>query len=285
MLDGPLGWHRVDHHVQVSSTSDVALEQARAGTPPGLVVVADHQTAGRGRRGRPWDDGGADGTVRSLLATAVLPAPDREVTLAPLAVGLAVVDALRRHGATPTLKWPNDVLLVDVPAGSAPGGGSGAAPDAAPSGVGTSQRLPTAKCAGILVDRHHLPQGEVLLVGIGIDLDWRDVRRDGDASAWTSLAEATGTAPDRGELLADLLRGLAVWSRSVPTAPTRLLLSYRDGCATIGQHVRVTFPDGQQLNGRAVDLDREGRLVVDSPEVGQVAITAGDVEHVRPSGA
>ena len=79
---------------------------------------------------------------------------------------------------------------------------------------------------------------------------------------------------DRGEVLADLLRGLAVWVRSVPTDPLRLLVAYRDACATIGQRVRVGLPDGEVLEGRATDLDRQGRLVVDTADAGPVAVMA-----------
>lgn len=265
LLGGPLGWHSLVHEAEVTSTSDVALEVVREGTPPGFVVVADHQTAGRGRQGRPWDDASAGDRVRSLTASAAVGVPASDASLTPLAAGLAVADALRRAGAAPTLKWPNDVLL--------------------PTADGTP-----AKAAGILVERHAVRAsggpaggGDVLIVGIGIDLDWRDVPRDGDAATWTSVAETTGRDVDRADVLADLLRGLSVWLRSVPSDPLRLLVAYRDNCATIGNDVRVTFPDGEVLAGRAVDLDRQGRLVVEAPDVGQVAVTAGDVEHVRPA--
>ncbi len=264
MLGGPLGWHTLRHEPSVTSTSDLVLAAARAGSPPGLVVVADHQSAGRGRQGRPWQDASADGRVRSLTASVLVDLPTANAGLVPLAAGLAAADALRRAGVSPLLKWPNDVLL------GVPGGGA-------------------AKAAGILVERHTVGreagrQGrEVLIVGVGIDLDWRDLPRDGEAAGWTSVAEASGSDIDRGDVLADLLRGLAVWSRSVPNDPLRLLMAYRDACATIGSAVRVTFPDGEVLEGEAVDLDRDGRLVVDSAVTGQVAITAGDVEHVRAS--
>jgi BirA family transcriptional regulator, biotin operon repressor / biotin---[acetyl-CoA-carboxylase] ligase len=263
LLGGPLGWHTVRHEGTVTSTSDVALELLREGVPPGLAVVADHQTAGRGRQGRPWDDRSAGGEVRSLTVSFALPLPAASASLVPLAAGLAVADALRRAGASPVLKWPNDVLLP------MPGPDADTAP----------------KCAGILVERHHLggATGEVVIIGIGIDLDWRDLARVGDELRWTSVAEMTGREPDRGAVLADLLRGLAVWVRSLAEAPDRLLVAYRDACVTIGQHVRVDFPDGEQLTGRAVDLEREGRLVIDADHVGQVAVTAGDVHHVRPA--
>jgi BirA family transcriptional regulator, biotin operon repressor / biotin---[acetyl-CoA-carboxylase] ligase len=264
LLGGPLGWHTLRHEAEVTSTNDVALAAVRSGTPPGLVVVADHQTAGRGRQGRPWDDVSAPGEVRSLTVSAVVELPAENASLTPLAAGLAVADALRRAGASPALKWPNDVLL--------------------PTGGGM------AKAAGILVERHALPSGgtarsagDVLVIGIGIDLDWRDVPREGPAAAWTSVAESTGREIARGDVLADLLRGLSVWTRSVASEPLRLLVGYRDACATIGSQVRITFPDGEVLEGTATDLDREGRLVVDAPGAGQVAVTAGDVEHLRPA--
>jgi BirA family transcriptional regulator, biotin operon repressor / biotin---[acetyl-CoA-carboxylase] ligase len=262
LLGGPLGWHTVVHEAEVTSTNDAALQRVRDGVPPGLVVVADHQTAGRGRLGRPWadasDEAAAGGEVRSLTVSTVVALPDAHAGLVPLAVGLAVADALGRAGAAPALKWPNDVLL--------------------PVADGA-----LAKAAGVLVERHALPQGEVLVIGTGIDLDWRHVDRSGEAAAWTSVAESTGRDVDRGDVLADLLRGQAVWLRSLATDPVQLLTSYRDACATIGGSVRVTFPDGEVLEGRAVDLDRDGRLVVEAPGAAPVAVTAGDVEHVRPA--
>jgi BirA family transcriptional regulator, biotin operon repressor / biotin---[acetyl-CoA-carboxylase] ligase len=262
LLGGPLGWHSLVHLPEVTSTNDEVLARLRDGSPPGLVVVADHQTAGRGRLGRPWDDASAGATsgaeVRSLTVSTAVALPEAHAGLVPLAVGLAVADTFRRAGTAPALKWPNDVLLPT------PDGG-------------------LAKAAGVLVERHTVAGRDVLVIGTGLDLDWRHVDRTGDAATWTSVAEATGGEVDRGEVLADLLRGEAVWLRSLATDPVRLLGAYRDACATIGREVEVTLPDGEVLRGRAVDLDRDGRLVVDAADHGRVAVTAGDVRHVRPS--
>jgi BirA family transcriptional regulator, biotin operon repressor / biotin---[acetyl-CoA-carboxylase] ligase len=251
LLSGPVLWHHLEHLDEVDSTNDLALEHARDGTPPGLVVVADRQRAGRGRAGRGWRDHVSAFGPASLLCTMTVAVPEANAGLVPLAAGLALADALRRQGARPALKWPNDVLLDEQ------------------------------KTAGILVERHGLAAGaEVLLIGVGCNLDWRGLDRPDDEIAWTSVAEQTGAPVDRGEVLADLLRGLATWLRSVPTDPLRLLVAYRDACATIGREVRVSFPDGEQLVGRAADLDREGRLVVDTPQ-GPLAVNAGDVRHLR----
>jgi BirA family transcriptional regulator, biotin operon repressor / biotin---[acetyl-CoA-carboxylase] ligase len=251
LLSGPVLWHHLEHHAEVDSTNDVALEQTRRGTPPGLVVVADRQRRGRGRAGRDWQDRDGESGPASLLCTVTAAVPEANAGLVPFAAGLALADALRRQDAHPALKWPNDVLLGE------------------------------RKTAGILVERHGLPRGaEVLLIGIGCNLDWRGVDRPDDEIAWTSVAEETGTDVDRGDVLADLLRGLATWLRSVPTDPLRLLVAYRDACATMGRHVRVSFPDGERIEGRATDLDRDGRLVVET-ERGAVAVNAGDVLHLR----
>jgi BirA family transcriptional regulator, biotin operon repressor / biotin---[acetyl-CoA-carboxylase] ligase len=251
LLEGPALWHRVDHHAEVGSTNDVALEQARAGVPAGLVVVADRQSRGRGRSGRDWEDRHTHAGAGSLLCTAVIRDPATGGGLVPLAAGLAVADAVRRQGARPRLKWPNDVLIDGD------------------------------KCAGILVERHAVGDGHVLLVGMGINTDWRGVERSDEQAAWISVAEKTGRDVDRGALLVDLLRGLATWVQSLQTDPLRLLVTYRDASETIDRDVRVSFPDGDQLTGRAVDLDREGRLVVETPQ-GAVAVNAGDIEHLRP---
>jgi BirA family transcriptional regulator, biotin operon repressor / biotin---[acetyl-CoA-carboxylase] ligase len=250
LLTGPLGWHTVEHLHEVTSTNDVALERAREGVPDGHVVVADHQTAGRGRGGHRWDDAPDD--EASLLVSVVLAPPPQHAQLVSLAGGLALADAIRRVGARPALKWPNDVLLDD------------------------------RKCAGVLTERHQIGERGVVIVGLGLDVDWRGTVREGEAANWTSVAESADRGDvDRGDVLVDLLRALATWVRSVPSDPLRLLTTYRDGCVTIGRDVEVDLPDGTTLRGRAVDLDREGRLVVDRGGQ-QLAVNAGDVRHLAP---
>lgn len=248
-LSGPSLWHTVEHLEQVTSTNDVARERVESGARPGLIVVADHQTRGRGRAGRDWQDPGALDPSRSLLSSYVVGLPVEGATLVPLAAGLAVADGLRRQGVTSRLKWPNDVLVDG------------------------------RKCAGILVERHTPGARDgFLVIGIGVNVDWRGVPRD-DTARWTSAAEHTERDVDRFELLADLMRSLAAWLTSLPRDPQRLLLTYREDCASIGQHVRVDFPDGEQLEGVARDLDTQGRLVVDTDR-GAVAVNAGDVTHL-----
>lgn len=256
-LSGPSYWTDVEHLPETTSTNDVAAERARAGSPGGLLVVADRQTAGRGRAGRTWLDPETDRADASLMVSFLVGVPPTGVTLVPLAVGVAVADALHRQGVDVSLKWPNDVL------------------------VQTDHLEQPAKCAGILAERHEDPDvGGFLVLGTGIDVDWRGVERQGDAAAWTSVAEVLGRDVDRWDILADLMRSLSTWLLEIPRDPQRLLDAYRGRCRTLGMDVKVTTPRGEVV-GRAVDLDDDGGLIVDTAD-GRVAVTVGDVEHVRP---
>lgn len=243
-----------EHLETVTSTNDVALAAVGEGRRLGLVVSADRQTAGRGRRGRSWtDDVAGPGGPGNLAVSVVVPTPRRQAGLTPLVAGLAVAASYRAAGARPTLKWPNDVLLEG------------------------------RKAAGILVERHTPPRGDVVVIGCGLDLDWRGTPRDGEATAWTSLAESLGAAVDRGAVLAGLLSALDAALTDLVTSEATaaaLLDRYRAGCSTIGAEVEVELPGGARLAGRAVDLDAEGLLVVDTGRE-RVTVRAGDVS-IRP---
>lgn len=225
----------------VGSTNTIVADRAASGEPPGLVVAAERQTAGRGRVDRTWVDqpGG------SLAVTALIAAPGRP-TLVPLAAGLAVADAAAAQGVATQLKWPNDVLTVDG-----------------------------RKCSGILVET---VGGGSLAVGIGVNVDWRQRSADVDPS-WGSLAEGRGGDVDRWELLRDLLRSLDGHLTQVEETPDDLLAVYRGRCVTLGREVRVELSEGVVV-GTAEDVVADGALVVRSGDA-TVTIHAGDVHHVR----
>lgn len=257
-LSGPSYWSAFEHVAGTTSTNDVAAARAREGAPGGLVVVADRQSAGRGRAGRAWVDPQGGREDASLLVSFLVGVPPTGVTLVPLAIGVAVADALHRQGVDASLKWPNDVL------------------------VQTDHLEAPAKCAGILAERHEDPtHGGFLVLGVGVDVDWRGTERTGEAAGWTSLAEVLGADVDRWDVLADLMRSLSAWLLDVPRDPSRLLDAYRGRCRTLGLDIRATTPGGE-IVGRAVALDPDGGLVVDTAD-GTVTVTAGDVEHVRPA--
>lgn len=253
LADGPAYWHRVEHHEEVGSTNDLALDAVREGVPPGLVITADRQTAGRGRRGRTWEDRPAGA---SLAVSVTIPALTDHRTLVPLVAGVALGDALRRLGLRVGLKWPNDVLL-ELPV-----------TDADPS---RSLR----KVAGILAEA--LPAG--IVIGTGVNIDFRGLEPIAGA---TSVAEVLGREVDRWVLLQGYLRALEAWFRDLEaTGPVGLLASYKQRCATLGEEVTATVADGP-VAGRAVDITPEGALVVELPDGTRVQVTSGEVHSVRP---
>lgn len=246
LADGPAFWHTVQHHEQTGSTNDLALDAVRDGVPPGLVVTADRQTAGRGRRGRTWEDR-PDGA--SLAVSVTIPALAEHRTLVPLVAGVALADALRRLGLRAALKWPNDVLL-ELPDRS------------------------LHKVAGILAEA--LPQG--IVVGTGVNVDFRGLE---PVEGATSVAEVLGRDVDRWVLLQGYLRALEAWFRDLErTGPVRLLATYRQRCATLGQDVTATVAEGG-IEGRAVDVSPEGALVVERADGTRVQVTSGEVHTVR----
>jgi BirA family transcriptional regulator, biotin operon repressor / biotin---[acetyl-CoA-carboxylase] ligase len=248
-------WSVVEHHPTVTSTNDVALAALREGAAPGLVVVADRQTAGRGRAGRRWTDDVEGRTGPGNLAvTLTLRAPATHLGLVPLATGLAVADAYTAAGATATLKWPNDVLLDG------------------------------RKAAGILVEHHDIgadAAGAVLLLGCGLDLDWRGVTRDADSAAWVSLAEVVDGDVDRGAVLVELLGALDHHLGVAEQDPARLREGYTARCTTIGERVEAALPGGVTITGTALGIDDTGRLELETDH-DVVVVTAGDVTHLRP---
>ena len=247
LLEGASPWTELVHLEEVDSTNDEVLRRVREDPRPGVIVVADHQTAGRGRLQRDWEDTPG----RSLLVSVLDEAPEDNATLVPLAAGVSLVDALRRFGARAELKWPNDVVIGD------------------------------RKVAGILVERQEVGGTPVVVIGMGCNLDWRGVEHPDDR---TSVAEEIDGDVDRWEVLASLLRALETWMSDLRRDPSRLLATYRARSATIGRDVRVVLTD-DEVAGHAVGVGEDGALLLETTDGRKARVTAGDVVHVRPQGA
>jgi BirA family biotin operon repressor/biotin-[acetyl-CoA-carboxylase] ligase len=250
---------------QTGSTNADLLAAARSGAPAGKVLVAEEQTAGRGRLDRSWQSQpGASLTFSVLLRPSSVPASRRGWL--PLLAGVATVSALRaQSGLEISLKWPNDVL-ADAPGSAATGGG-------AARGGG--------KLAGILTEQ----AGDAVVVGIGLNVSATESELP--AGLATSLWLAGAADPDRQAILVALLSELERWYLRWSRGPRPgdaeacgLRASYLGSCATIGRDVRIEMPGGKVLTGRASDVDDVGRLVVAAAD-GMHAISAGDVVHVR----
>src|SRR4051812_5603381 len=235
-----------------STNADVA-ERARQGETAGLVLVAEHQTAGRGRLDRVWVTPPRAALTVSVLLDVEKAPPGRWPWL-PLLAGLAVSDAVREvTGLDAPLKWPNDVLV--------------------------SEYGEHRKVAGLLVELVERPAGTAAVVGVGLNVS--STRGELPVETATSLLLAGADRPDRGALLLAMLSGFSrrfdEWVSGGGRGP---LSSYVAACSTLGRDVRVDLPDGRSLQGRAVDVDEWGRLLVDDA-AGEHALGAGDVVHVR----
>ena len=257
-----LSWTRLYTSLEVveqtGSTNADLLAAVRAGAASGAVLVAEVQTAGRGRLDRDWQSQpGAALTFSVLLRPAGVP-PASKGWL-PLLTGVAVATALTAvTGVGVSLKWPNDVLGVPDPAGRA------------------------GKLAGILAEQ----ASDAIVVGVGLN-----VSADQDelpSSQATSLWLEGGADVGRDTILTAILRELERWYLRWADGPvpgdaesSGLRTAYVQACSTIGHEVRVELPGGGTLSGQAVGVDGLGRLLVAATD-GEHAVSAGDVVHVRP---
>jgi BirA family biotin operon repressor/biotin-[acetyl-CoA-carboxylase] ligase len=242
MLSG-LEWHET-----AGSTNTLAAEAADRGVEEIYAVLADQQAAGRGRQGRSWQ---APPGTSLLCSFVVRPAvPTRRLGLLPLLVGLALADAVDAvcPGLEAALKWPNDLLI----------GGR--------------------KAAGILAESG---SAGAVIVGVGVNVDWRGVNRPAALSGAISLAEAAGEPVDRWDMLSAFARSFAAHYHAWTAAPTGFLNAYRKRCATLGSPVRVSLVGGGVVRGRALDVTRAGTLLLCVSEGASTEVIAGDVQHVR----
>ncbi len=246
----------VEYHDAIPSTNARTREVARdgqfaPGDGPGVVVLAEEQTGGRGRLDREWTSPAGGVWMSVLLRPDLPPARAPLLTLAAaVATARAVDDAGVEAGAegpTVGLKWPNDVLAID----------------------GGEER----KLAGILTEM----EGEAdevswVVVGIGVNAN---VEPAGLPEGATSLRELVGDV-DRGQFVADLLGEF----EALRAAPGEILSAWRDRSLTLGRRVRTETADGEAHVGEAVGVEPPGALLVDTGD-GTVRVHAGDCEHLR----
>ena len=249
-LGAPGGfWHDIRVVAETGSTNADLLAEAKSGLPEGAVLVADAQSAGRGRLGRRWvSPPGTSLSFSVLLRPAAVPPASR--AWVPLLAGVAVAAALRGEAtAGAWLKWPNDVLMR---------GG---------------------KVAGILAEQ----AGDAIVVGIGLNVtvDRDDLPAGGATSLMLEGAASTGRERLLAAVLGQLGRWYLDWKGEAGDADrSGLRAEYLGLCATVGRQVSVSLPGGSVVAGEASDVDSAGRLVVRTG-AGPVPVSAGDVVHVR----
>jgi BirA family biotin operon repressor/biotin-[acetyl-CoA-carboxylase] ligase len=260
-------WTAIDVVASTGSTNADLL--ARATREPeareGQVLVAEEQTAGRGRLGRTWTSMPGAALTFSVLLRPVTVPPGRRGWL-PLMAGVAVASAVRSvteggggagggRAVGAALKWPNDVLVGE------------------------------RKLAGILAEQS--PDGSAVVIGIGLNVATPAHALPASPAGLpaTSLL-VEGASVSREALLLEILRQLERWYVAFRADPdparTGLLDAYRPLCGTLGRMVRVELPVGRVVTGVARDVDPDGRLLVQETAATAVTpVSAGDVIHVR----
>lgn len=235
-LLGPLaGRFDVDSLDECDSTSSELARRAERGAPAGSVLVADRQSAGRGRRGRTWLSSPEESLTFSLLWR--FSGPATRLSGLSLAVGVALAEALETLGATQVrLKWPNDVLLERE-------GGFG-------------------KLAGILIELTSDRRGTQAVIGIGLNLQAPagDLRMPA-----AGLAEALSPLPERHALLARLLVALAgALDRFEAGGFAALQSAWQRRHAWQGRPVRVLEDGAVEGEGICLGADSDGALMVET---------------------
>ena len=234
---------RIVYLTSTGSTQDVARVEAEAGAPAGTTVVAEEQTAGRGRFGRSWVSPAGKNLYLTLLMRPPLERLRSLSIVAPLAVALAVEEMT---GLRPQLKWPNDVLINE------------------------------RKLSGILVESELSGRSvNYALVGIGVNVNFDIEEAPEIAGIATSLKRELGRETARERLLATLLNRFEALYEDA-AQDRNVVQQWRSRLGMLGRHVKVTFRD-QVEEGLAEDVDSDGNLILVQTDSRRILIEGGEV--------
>jgi BirA family transcriptional regulator, biotin operon repressor / biotin---[acetyl-CoA-carboxylase] ligase len=248
-LKGSVFGKRIYHFLRTESTNHVAMELGYADEPEGAVVLAEEQTAGRGRAGRTWHSERGTGLyITLLLRPKISPV---QAPLLTMMAGLSSHAAIQAQtGLTVDLKWPNDLMLGDK------------------------------KLGGILTEMYAEPsQVRFVIVGIGINVNQEKFPGELAATA-TSLRVQTGRAQSRMELLVRLLREFETDYNRFMSEGSASVTQRFEAVSSYARGKRVSVSNGMETYiGVTAGLSREGLLQVER-ESGDIAtVIAGDVRE------
>lgn len=241
---------------ELASTNTTAFMLADSGAPHGTVVLAEAQTAGKGRLGRQW----ISPPHLNIYCSLILKDPKlaRHVSWIPLVTGLALVEAVRRAcGIGISLKWPNDLLYSEK------------------------------KIGGILCESASQDSRiGTCVVGFGLNVNCRETDFPEELRPFaTSCHLATRKFYDRNGLIADIFNQLENWYDCLISEQFEYVRrSYGASCATLGREVEIACLTGQTVCGTATNIGQDGALLVSTMQEGKnhtLEIRSGDVKHLR----
>jgi len=236
---------------EIDSTNNYARNAAQQGAPEGTVVVAEMQTAGRGRRGRTWFSPAAKGIYMSIILRPVMPLP--QLSRLPLMAAVALAESIRAEtGLDARIKWPNDILVGNK------------------------------KLAGILSEAIADMDGiDYVVIGFGLNINNDPGEFPPDLRMPATSVQAERNRPFfRVRLMQILLHNLELYYKQLLAGDFDSILSKaRDLSMVIGQDVRLDTTEGSII-GRAIDLNQDGYLVVASPDGSIQTVMSGEIEVV-----
>jgi BirA family transcriptional regulator, biotin operon repressor / biotin---[acetyl-CoA-carboxylase] ligase len=238
---------------EAGSTNDEALGWAARGAPEGALVVADHQSAGRGRRGRTWHAPPGSALLFSLVLRPDL-SPDR-LGLLTTALGVAGAEAVRSFGIDARVKWPNDVTVDG------------------------------RKLAGVLVESRLSDARIEAVAGMGLNVSVGPGALPSEvADRATSFVDHADMSSQRHVVLETILEALARLYSSLTSVDGQASLIERASVLSgvLGTTVSLRTGDETLVEGRALRLTSTGALVVATDD-GDIEVSAGEIEHLRPS--
>jgi BirA family biotin operon repressor/biotin-[acetyl-CoA-carboxylase] ligase len=245
---------------ELSSTNTFALELAKNPTPQGTVILADRQTAGRGRLKRSWFSPPGANIYGSLIFS--FNSPIQTIGWVPLMAGVAIAQAIEDQAEIDiTLKWPNDILIDE------------------------------RKVGGILCESFKMSSTETrVVIGFGINVNLSELAFPKDLQLIATSLQIQAQRPlDRHHLLKSIITTLEQgWEELISQGPQGCRLAYNSRCSTLGKQIQVLFPDGIEMEGMAQSIGEQGQLqMIPSPSdareqsVRILNIHAGDIRHIR----
>ncbi|MBA3993768.1 MAG: biotin--[acetyl-CoA-carboxylase] ligase [Cyanobacteria bacterium DS2.3.42] len=239
----------------IGSTNTRAAELSAEGAPEGVIVLARHQTAGRGRLGRTWVSPVDAGLYMSLILRPR--APQSQIPLLTIAAGIAVAEAIRSVCDLKVgLKWVNDIIYDRRKVG-----GILAEMPAMANGNAAAKQLPQAVIVGI---------------GINVNLKQEDIPEELTQKI-DSLSRIKDSDVDPNAIAAAITSAFEDTSALLgPSTSQQLTNRWRDLSITIGQMI-VTENSERKLEGKAVDITDSGALIVELADGSRITLHAGEI--------
>ena len=242
--------------VKTPSTNLVGLSLADSGEPHGSVILAEHQTAGKGRLDRSW----ISPPNKNIYCSVILKKPGLQEHLSwvPLVTGLAIAEAIQmNHSTTLSLKWPNDLLVRD-------------------------KKLGGILCQGTI----RKGDASALVVGFGINVNSTSEDFPPELhNISTSLYQESGRFCNRNSLLSSILNNLEKWYKQLAMHELDVIHSaYSASCSTLGTDVCCTLTESHDVNGRAIEIGKDGSLQIAPFEAGakkNIILHSADITHIR----